>query len=74
MKYMKRLLNILNLFLEVIKMGFFNKTDEEKRLEEEKRLKREEENIKKAEKMILDDGVFYGKVGHIHQGLSYAGV
>ena len=55
-------------------MGFFNKTDEEKRLEEEKRLKREEENIKKAEKMILDDGVFYGKVGHIHQGLSYAGV
>ena len=55
-------------------MGFFNKTDEEKRLEEEKRLKREEENIKKAEKMILDDGVFYGKVGHIHQGLSYTGV
>ncbi len=55
-------------------MGFFNKTDEEKRLEEEKRLKIEEENIKKAEKMILDDGVFYGKVGHIHQGLSYAGV
>lgn len=55
-------------------MGFFIKTEEEKKLEEEKRLKNEEDNIKKAEKMILNSKAFWGKVGHIHQGLSYAGV
>ena len=55
-------------------MGFFNKTEEEKRLDEERRLKKVEEAIKKAEERILNDRVFNGKVGHIHQGLSYGGV
>lgn len=55
-------------------MGLFIKTDKEKRLEKEKKLKMEEESIKRIEKRILNDKVFYGKVGHIHQGLSYAGV
>ena len=55
-------------------MGFFIKTDEEKKLEEERRLKIEEDKIKKEEKIILNSKAFWGKVGHIHQGLSYGGV
>jgi len=55
-------------------MGLYIKTEEERKLEEEKRLKDEEDKIKKAEKMILNSKAFWGKVGHIHQGLSYGGV
>lgn len=43
------------------------KTDEERKIEEE-------EKLKEAERKILKWGEFHGKVGHIHQGLSYAGV
>lgn len=55
-------------------MGFFSSTEEEKRLAEEKRLKREKERVQKEEEKILKYKVFMGKVGHIHQGLSYAGL
>lgn len=55
-------------------MGLFIKTEEEKKLEAEKKLKIEEDNIKKAEKMILNSKAFWGKVGHVHQGLSSAGL
>ena len=41
---------------------------------EEEKLKQEKEDIKFWEGKILEQGEYNGKVGHIHQGLSYAGV
>lgn len=41
---------------------------------EEEKLKEDQEEIKKGERIILKNKRYNGKVGHIHQGLSYAGV
>lgn len=41
---------------------------------EEEKKKEEEEKLKKAEAEILNDKEFWGKVGHIHQGLSSFGL
>lgn len=47
-------------------MAFF-KTEEEK-------LREEQEDIKYWEDVILKKKIYSGKVGHVHQGLSYAGL
>lgn len=47
-------------------MAFF-KTEEEK-------LREEQEDIKYWEDVILKNKIYSGKVGHVHQGLSYAGL
>lgn len=47
-------------------MAFF-KTEEEK-------LREEQEDIKYWEDVILKNKIYKGKVGHVHQGLSYAGL
>ena len=65
--------DIVTRLIQVITMALF-KTSEEKKLEEEKKLREEQELIKKFEKKILNDKIFRGKVGHIHQGLSTFGL
>lgn len=41
---------------------------------EEEKLKKEEERLREEEEWILKKKKFYGKVGHIHQGLSAFGL
>lgn len=41
---------------------------------EEEKLREEQEEIKYWEDEILKKRIYNGKVGHIHQGLSYAGL
>lgn len=55
-------------------MAFF-KTDEDRIREKEEKLRKEEEKLRKEEDFILKNKKYYGKIGHIPQGITtFAGL